>query len=296
VSAFFDEQLKSLLRRLKRRDGPPALYHYTSASGLLGILERRALWATSIWYLNDQREFAVALDLTEEVLKEREERTHARFERGVFEVLRQAVERAREASVFVASFSEHPDQLSQWRGYTPPHNGYAIGFATSMLRQLASGERPFVLLPCVYDIDDQRALVDRIIAAVSDHAKGMWTPDADNSQRVFREVYQEFASLLALISPVIKDDSFEEESEWRLVSLPHAIDRNDWRFRPGRSSIVPYYQVDLAFKNTAFELESVVVGPTPNVDLAVSALEAMLGAKGIKIGQVQPSQIPYRDW
>jgi hypothetical protein len=42
---------------------PQRLYHYTSQSGLLGILSAKTLWATRIQYLNDSTEFAYALGL-----------------------------------------------------------------------------------------------------------------------------------------------------------------------------------------------------------------------------------------
>lgn len=32
---------------------PTVLYHYTSQVGLLGILQKKELWATQIQYLND---------------------------------------------------------------------------------------------------------------------------------------------------------------------------------------------------------------------------------------------------
>jgi hypothetical protein len=36
---------------------PRILYHYTSQQGFLGIVEHRAIWASSIFHLNDAAEF-----------------------------------------------------------------------------------------------------------------------------------------------------------------------------------------------------------------------------------------------
>ena len=36
------------------------LYHYTSAPGFLGILERRCLFASDVWFLNDASEVRYA--------------------------------------------------------------------------------------------------------------------------------------------------------------------------------------------------------------------------------------------
>jgi hypothetical protein len=42
---------------------PKALYHYTSQAGLIGIVKSMKLWATSIRYLNDSREYNHDRDL-----------------------------------------------------------------------------------------------------------------------------------------------------------------------------------------------------------------------------------------
>jgi hypothetical protein len=39
------------------------LYHYTTQTGLLGIIKDRQIWATHTQYLNDRREFLHAVDL-----------------------------------------------------------------------------------------------------------------------------------------------------------------------------------------------------------------------------------------
>ena len=39
---------------------PAVLYHYTSPSGLAGIVERTQLWATDVRFLNDSQELKYA--------------------------------------------------------------------------------------------------------------------------------------------------------------------------------------------------------------------------------------------
>jgi hypothetical protein len=39
----------------------------------------------------------------------------------------------KDAPVYIASFSEHKDVLSQWRGYCGKGNGYSIGFMPPVL-------------------------------------------------------------------------------------------------------------------------------------------------------------------
>ena len=42
---------------------PLVLYHYTSASGLKGIVESGTLWATDVLHLNDSSEISYAVEL-----------------------------------------------------------------------------------------------------------------------------------------------------------------------------------------------------------------------------------------
>ena len=48
------------------------LYHYTSLSGLLGIIENKCIWASDIRYLNDSNEFSYTIELASELFKAKE--------------------------------------------------------------------------------------------------------------------------------------------------------------------------------------------------------------------------------
>jgi hypothetical protein len=71
-------------------------------------------------------------------------------------------------------------------------------------------------------------------------------------------------------------------------------------FRPGNSTLIPYVEVDLN-RNLQFELSKdymlrrVVIGPTPNPELSVQALQSLFESKGHKV-DVNVSGIPFRDW
>src|SRR5215469_16252150 len=54
---------------------PDCLYHYTDQLGLLGIIEKRELWATKVQYMNDSTEFGLAVELAKTRIKARMQRT-----------------------------------------------------------------------------------------------------------------------------------------------------------------------------------------------------------------------------
>jgi hypothetical protein len=64
------KQISIVQQRQFSDEAPPdkVLYHYTSAEGLKGIIEKNALWATSAYYLNDSAEMFYGYNVLREVL------------------------------------------------------------------------------------------------------------------------------------------------------------------------------------------------------------------------------------
>jgi hypothetical protein len=86
--------LGKVIRTVTRRSEPATLYHYTSAAGLLGILKTRSIWATNIRFMNDTREFALALDLITAALQRRSTDYANRFMAALHQVLGEALRSA----------------------------------------------------------------------------------------------------------------------------------------------------------------------------------------------------------
>lgn len=146
----------------------PELWHYTTASGLKGILESQQLWATNVFYLNDAEEFIGFFDrklgaiLTEGVQAGIAEATKTPGGRKrlqslggnskvVTNIPKEFSAILRNTSVnyppYVTSFctnepgtNSHDGLLSQWRGYGH-EGGYAIIFDTEGLNQLLKEEQ-----------------------------------------------------------------------------------------------------------------------------------------------------------
>src|ERR1017187_4720137 len=56
------------VKEILTRQPPDVLYHYTTQTGLLGIVMSREIWASHTQYLNDVREFRHAIEITSEEL------------------------------------------------------------------------------------------------------------------------------------------------------------------------------------------------------------------------------------
>jgi hypothetical protein len=92
---------------------PEILYHYTSQAGLIGILDTRTIWASKIHYLNDSREFALALDIARLELNRRIDSATSHVVRDRLEHLRDTIYTIERVHTCVCCHSEW--QLSNAR-------------------------------------------------------------------------------------------------------------------------------------------------------------------------------------
>jgi hypothetical protein len=290
---------------------PVLLYHYTSLDVLERVTADKEIWSSSIHYLNDGREFALALELADQAL----ERALA-LERPCNDYLEKAREQLVQNAwrdVFVTSFSESGDLLSQWRAYCPAGRGVSIGFRKDVLQTVARA-RGFRLVRCKYDLLSQKEAVRKIVrdlvaeldelCAVPEprplgpEATMDTEPEADmerpyNAEDLVRVFVAEFAR----VAPQMKDGAFKEEREWRLIGVPSEFNRLNVHYRPGASYLVPYVRFPLPQSETGLlEFADMILGPTPHPDLSRRAIVNLLGTRDVQIDQVRGTSVPYRSW
>ena len=271
---------------------PGILFHYTGQTGLVGIVTRAELWATKIQYMNDATEFGLALGMARTHLKQIIENTSHTTERAAAQMLLESLNGIEDINIFAACFCEGGDLLSQWRGYAGGHQGYAIGFMTDALMQIAD-RHEFTLGRCIYDRDTQRAIVEEAVAhcllnELSFAAEKRWG------------FHGPLADLLFRYGVFFKDASFKDEKEWRLVSPTVLYYHEKIRFRPGKSMITPYYALPI-MNDGVLPIDVVVIGPCPHMELSKSAVTSLLMRHGNRSpfsgGHVAlGSEIPFRDW
>lgn len=282
---------------------PPVLYHYTSMQALLSIAESGRIRATHVRFLNDQSEITTMWDLVIRRLGERIDAAQSTQEK---ESLSEIVLLAQSRPVlneFVASFSEKKDDLSQWRSYCPEGVGFSIGFSSSALRsQWVSdphgGEPSFVgtkLVKVQYVDGNNTAPIDSAIDAVMSISAGMEKSLGGVSK------HDLIVGWLSTLAPSFKHSAFRDESEWRLVLTKFYKPMPGQRFRVGKSTVVPFVEVELnkdlnKKPMDACMIREVVVGPTPNVDLAMEAVRFLFQSSDCNEVVVERSGIPYRHW
>lgn len=201
-------------------------------------------------------------------------------------------------NVCVCSFSEDGDSLSQWRAYGGS-SGFAIGFSGEVLGAAVEKQNCF-LAQCIYDPAAQLEMVRALVEEVLDEnlSKSWVTGDRD-ADDVFSKTGGNLLPYLYRYAPMLKDQSFEEEREWRIISRPilaHSLD-----YREGRSLIVPYYRLPLWEDGQKTQVYEVIVGPTRDGERSMRSVSRLIRGRGVIKDRwidtpVKVSQVPYRDW
>jgi hypothetical protein len=267
---------------------PELVYHYTNASGLLGIISTGRLWMTDIEFLNDAAELAYARKTVLGDLRARADELAPvpRDDEGWGDAngLRAAMlrsiagelERSPQAQpsttyhVYAACFCENGDLLSQWRAYGGDR-GYAIGFRTASLLE-ASTSLGVHFTKVTYGLEAARPYLDAMLEAVPQHVAGF--PGATGNIKLMTLVLPTVAA--------IKDPTFAEEQEWRLLSAAWGLSKA-LLFRPGSVGLVPYIEVGLPDNAVA----RVIVGPGQYPDVRISAVRQLLERRGMSGAEVE---------
>jgi Protein of unknown function (DUF2971) len=265
-----------------RPPDPEIVYHYTSQKGLLGIIQQKVLWVSSIRHLNDAAEASFAVELMREQLKPLPEDDPSLWN-PFYERVSTYFETVQDADSFVGSFSQERDQLGQWRAYTGGGVGFSIGFNFKMLKDLASVQK-FEFQQCVYTSKEHGAFIASLIERAR---QALRQKDVDQAVMIC-------AGGLVMVAPRLKHPSFAEEKEWRLFAYVGKSSR-PMKFRQGRSMLIPYGEFKLANADGKMPTVEIVVGPTPHAQLSIESVARLLSASGMDV-PITNSSVPFRNW
>jgi Protein of unknown function (DUF2971). len=265
------------------------LFHYTSLAAAINIVTTRTLWASSIHHLNDGTEFRIGYDLLRSEIDRiaPDDKRLAAFTDAV----RFALVSTQQVNVFVGSFSENGDLLSQWRSYCPPGKGVSIGFDSADLAGSAVAQ-DFELVKCIYDPEEQHETVRTTLHAVTSNYQPTSNEDGGRPLLNAFQFIHEFVRVAARL----KHPTFGEEQEWRVISGVGEWKHPQVTYREGRSTIVPYFEFKLPMAEDKLKTDSFILGPTPHTQLSMNSLLALIHARDVKTNILRPSGVPFRAW
>lgn len=290
---------------------PNDLYHYTSATGLIGILSSKSFWLTDLRYMNDMSELQYAQQVIEQCISDQTEnsvlsdiqreflgrisKSYSPFESG--------------ASVYSASFCENGNLLSQWRSYRGQGGGYALGF--DFFHTIRMLNKQCVLRKVVYKSEEQKKLVNFAVSNFVD-AIGSVTQHAkldDVSSTFLPAACQAFSEVAGEIMFCLKHPDFHEEREWRLVHFSRQVspvnrDVEIPQFREFQGNIIPYHSVSFQavidasnndLSGIGFPVRQITIGPTISSELNEQSIRTLIYSLSKDVEpKIDKSEIPLR--
>jgi hypothetical protein len=275
------------------------LYHYTTFTGLMGIVHSQVLWASDIRYMNDSAELKHTADLIRMEITQRITAGHAK-PNLLNQFLEWVTHRITNGHMlFAASFRSNGNLLSQWRGYSKLGKGVSLGFNPSYILKCAR-EQSFQIGKCIYNSADQRRLIKQVVDSVEVLAQTHHENRdifENNDPQSYYDVFEKIETDLLRIAAILKHPSFQEEEEWRIVSsaLTDYV-TSPVLFREGTSMLVPYVEFKLLHaKDKPVALEHIFLGPTPNINISMNSLTMFLAKNGANPEKgITYCEIPYR--
>lgn len=295
------------------------LYHYTTLKGFLGIVNDGELWATNIFYMNDQTELKRALELLNDELNPRIETVKEEKIKlprkalgpetnpDVFKIEAKlqflenvknnasGLTRNNEFQFYVCSFTELDDSLSQWRGYCQDGNGISVGF------DFRAFKSDLNLRKCNYDEEDQKQILKELvdgwfnqfvlnIEANIDKTKG--NSNFGIGAIVSSHFVVKCISSFFKVAPLFKHPKYKDEAEWRIV-IGGGKEKLSKHIKIVDSTYIlkPYYCLALARLPQIMQFK---VGPSSHISLNKSSAQLFLTSKNMDPELVVESEIPYR--
>jgi hypothetical protein len=303
---FMDDWIKVTLCR----DGDK-IYHYTTAEGLKGIIENKEFWVTKSDFLNDRLEFQYATEIVTEMCKLyiKNSQMYSIFINYVTDEIHRLSDdkNCLLNGYYVISFSKKQDSALLWSEYSD-FMGYCMEFDfEKLLLGIEKTESIFWHGAVIYDKEQQIECLKETLMTLIEDFKEEGYKDLDKlfdvESNVSNDSLKILAENIAIVCSVytmfFKKECFSGEEEYRFVfSAFH--ERNSelgklkiMNFREKKQLLIPYIIVKYRDNDEPIQVESILVGPKNNSDLAIKGIEYFLRKEKVDI-PVYESDIPLR--
>lgn len=299
-------------------------YHYTSASGLKGILDTRTLFFTDCQYLNDYRERVNINDSIEEFWSKNKgcydkdfyklliDFRLENYEDNQFSYMESDItgKLCEEPSkYFVLSASDNSDSLSMWKYYSKSgqYDGYCIGLATYALSDEWIDRDTGVAIEegnVIYYNSDKQDIIHKAIDVL--YLK--WCT-YKISEKLNEKIKKDYISWISIMSLFFKDEAFANEEEYRFVAvvpiaslktLKYDYDgtsHNMFDFRISNGLFIPYIKMPFYYWNKdCWVIHSIGIAPSTDTKLKRKSLEQYIQYRNYIFPDlsIYDSKIPLR--
>lgn len=287
------------------------IYHYTTAEGVLGILDKSEFWATKSDFLNDISEINYTFNLFEEnfLNKIKNEKVRTRMISQFRSKLDKETDLYNKVlyGTYIISFSTNQDNLLLWSEFTRKM-GYNLGFDIKDIRDAFNSkyetDGKFLLdndFKVIYNKEEQIRILKKYIhwklISNSDNVNmdSLENLDESISDEIINYFISDIIETCLFYSMFFKDSKFEQEEEYRFIfQALHNSEKvsinKEMNFRVKEGALCPFVKVPFKGLNS---LESITIGPKNNIDIAKKGLEVYCRNKEID-PKILKSNIPLR--
>lgn len=284
------------------------LYHYCSTESFYKIISNKEIWLTSLSLSNDYMEGQLVKHLLGEMAQK-----DGLNEEHIKNLQRAAANINKVIDGLGFCLSEKKDLLSQWRGYANDAFGVAIGFSKEYLELLDNYYRDgsvsgFTLNRVIYEPTEQEQEIKPIYEKIKEDINkgafkrfsysGLLSSRSDEeiekeNNEIIKQENDLYMNMLLFISKLflLKSKAFEEEFEWRLISIFSKVTDDICSFCASIDKIKPYRAFELVKLETE-PIDEIVLGPKNNTPKYV--VESFLKRFGFNNVKVSYSKASYR--
>jgi Protein of unknown function (DUF2971) len=269
---------------------PAALWHYTDAAGLHGMLESNGLRFGNVKCLNDQTEHQYAWSVIQAVI-EAELKKRDVFAAVLEQVQMAAHQYATGDNLFICSFSRRRDSIAQWQRYGANGSGYCVALSMPELLPRLTKFAPIRLREIIYSSREQRLVISRIIRSL----RSKFYASSETQNLALEDVVLRLLLAWHELALIVKNPHFRDEREWRLILFASSLGerlRSELHFAPSGNVIKPYITVPAAETDQQLiPIKEIIYGPMLNAELAATTLRYGLQALGHSNVKMVPSAL-----
>lgn len=278
-------------------DYPETLFHYTSSSAFLNIIQSGELWFSDFRYMNDLSELNYGVQLLTRRLKERAETARGDDAMVLSVTLNQLEQEVRATDIFVFCMCEQNNLLNQWRVYGKDTVPVSIEFATRGFMFVNWAPHSFEIVPMVYDQQHQQKIADDVVSAGLEYMQAHRAAIFASTQAL-QDYGTLFASSCIGWSSCMKHPQFAVEKEWRLAIRwePGPRFNLGQNYRSSPIGIIPYLVArpeDEAL-GSKLPIRSVTIGPCAHPAIQRQTIHDLLYQHNMADKDVIVSDLPIR--
>ena len=264
---------------LTPRVASDTVWHYTSATGVLGIVEHRELWASSVVTLNDSEEILHGLRIIESCASEQGASRAAALVTTWIRDARAKLNAFDLADSYVLSASLDGESQTQFAIY----GKYAVGLNSGMRLTKATAMPGVVPMTAAFELgwrqvlygdEEKLAHVKRLLQVL-----GTFADEQVRSSNHRPDIYDTAVDFIVRVAAHLKHRRFAHEEEVRLYGRGDPTGAEVF-FRARGEVIVPFIKIQADGSDRRLPLRGVNVGYGLDYEMAEIGLKTALRLNG----------------